>query len=584
MEKKRRPTSFFSKLLIYFMIVSLLPIIFLGFFTNFLSNKISEDNVMSQLKATAESAGSNIDSLLEEYKNGLNLFCEDEELHEILTDDIHTDNDVNSIYKKIYLLLAGRTSELNMHVIRSDNSFSVSTTELPQMYNTQRLSYWGLFRAVSESNKSIVYTNRYISERGVKIAISVAKAIRDKDRILGYAIIDIPEQALRTVLLSSNSILPVDYTIMDSRFYVVYDEAFSDLIGTFFNLEFRDSLAQGEYGSRFYDLNENRVLVANKNLRKNDIILLCTLPLGMVIQNNDYIKFITVVLAIAAGILCFIASLLIAQSITRPIKGIGLVMKRVEEGDMTARAQIINNDEIGFMARGLNKMIAKLDELFKTNLEKQDRLRLAEIKNLYSQINPHFLYNTLDSLKWLAKLNRSDEINIIVEKLGILLKNSINNKKDIITVEENIKIIDSYLAIQKIRYSDKINVDISIDPDIYECNVPKLIIQPIVENAIIHGIENKMGNANLSIKGYRKDDDIVFEISDDGVGIDDAKLGGLIAPKDEGGSGIGLMNSDRRIKLYYGEKYGIDIKSKVGIGTTVTITMPMIKMEGSSNE
>ena len=132
MEKKRRPTSFFSKLLIYFMIVSLLPIIFLGFFTNFLSNKISEDNVMSQLKATAESAGSNIDSLLEEYKNGLNLFCADEELYKILTDDTHTDNDVNSIYKKIYLLLAGRASELNMHVIKSDNSFLFQQQSFPK--------------------------------------------------------------------------------------------------------------------------------------------------------------------------------------------------------------------------------------------------------------------------------------------------------------------------------------------------------------------------------------------------------------------------------------------------------------------
>lgn len=561
------------------MIVSLLPIVLFGFFTNFLSNKISVNKVENELKTTVESAGLNLDNLLEEYKSGIALFCQDEELYQILKGNEHSKDDSNRIYKKIYLLLAGRASQLEMHVIKSDNSFNVSTTYLPKAYNPTRASEWGLLRAVSKSTGPIMYTNNYINEGGTEIALSVAQAIRDQDQIIGYAIIDIPQQALKAILHSSTSILPVNYTIMDSRFYIVYDEVFNGLTQKFFSLEFRDSLIEEEYGSRFYGLKGKKVLVANKNSDKNDMIVLCTLPMDLVIQNNDYIKLITAALAIIAILLCFIASFLIAQSVTRPIKLIGVVMKQVEEGNMGARAPIINKDEIGAMAEGLNKMIANLDELFRTNLEKQDRLRVAEIKDLHSQINPHFLYNTLDSIKWLAKLGYLSDINIIVEKLGILLKNSINNKKDIVTVEESMKIINSYLAIQKIRYSDKFNMEIAVDPDIYQCYVPKLIIQPIVENAIIHGIENKMGNGNLFIKGYRKDKDIVFEISDDGIGIDQKKLAELRNTKEEDIESIGLKNTDRRIKLYYGEKYGIDIKSEVGIGTTVIVTMPMIIME-----
>jgi two-component system sensor histidine kinase YesM len=234
------------------------------------------------------------------------------------------------------------------------------------------------------------------------------------------------------------------------------------------------------------------------------------------------------------------------------------------------------------MACRFNDMIARIDELFHTNLEKQDRLRLAEIQALQSQINPHFLYNTLDSIKWIAKLNGIREIEVIVIQLGKLLKNSINNRNEMTTVRDSLEIIDSYLTIQKIRYSDRFTVHMDIDPGVLDCYVPRLIIQPIVENAIVHGIVKKIGEGRLDIKAGRAGTDLLIEVADDGAGIDAARLEQIrteLESDQRKVENIGIHNVNRRIKLCYGEKYGVSISSEAGRGTTVILTMPASKRQ-----
>ena len=143
------------------------------------------------------------------------------------------------------------------------------------------------------------------------------------------------------------------------------------------------------------------------------------------------------------------------------------------------------------------------------------------------------------------------------------------------------KFIESYLAIEKIRYAEKLNIDIYVDPNILYCKIPKLTIQPIVENAIIHGIENKIGAGTISIRFYQNNEDIVFEVKDDGIGMSGEKLAEIktAIKSSETNDSIGLQNTNRRLKLYYGEKYGIKIQSKQNIGTTVILAVPMIKSE-----
>lgn len=270
-----------------------------------------------------------------------------------------------------------------------------------------------------------------------------------------------------------------------------------------------------------------------------------------------------------------------ARSVSQPINELVYCMQQVEAGDLKTRVEFSSTDEIGLLGRNFNKMVARLNFLVNSITEKQERLKHAEIKALQAQINPHFLYNTLDTIKWLAKLNMVDELQVIVTELGKLLRSTISSNKEIITVEESIKTIESYINIQKIRYRNRLQVSINISPDIYDYHVPKLLLQPIVENAIIHGLENKVGKGNLVINGYQEADELIFEIIDDGIGIEANKLALINAKKDLASTtdSIGLQNVNRRIQLYYGASYGLHIKSQAQSGTIVTLRLPLLKRE-----
>lgn len=221
-------------------------------------------------------------------------------------------------------------------------------------------------------------------------------------------------------------------------------------------------------------------------------------------------------------------------------------------------------------------MVSRLRELWDNIIEKQRQLRRSELRALQAQINPHFLYNTLDSIKWLAKLNHVPEISTIATQLGKLLRTSISSEEELMTVEESLKNIQSYLEIQKIRYSDKFEVVLDINPDMNPYRIPKLILQPIVENAIQHGLDHKSDKGCLLIKGWMEEGKLFFEVTDNGVGIGEEKLKNIHSGLDLRTSkeSIGIHNVNRRIQLYYGEQYGLIVKSQLGIGTTVTLWMP----------
>jgi len=580
---------FFSKLLFSFMMVSIVPIILLGILSMSISIGISMNQLKKQVAATAVGAGETLNQLFSDFQDRLDLFCVDDELQAILlaaragtssdtSTSISTEAARQKIYQKIYLLLAGRTTQYEMHVISTDRSIEVSTVSVPPMYDPVRFQGWGLLRAIGQSERSIVYPNRYSASNGEEITASVGRKIIDEQTgtTLGYAIIDIPYKSIATVLGSVPTDLSISYALLDEYGYLLYDDLGVGEGLPFITSPYRSKVPSGAMESFMQQFDGQQLLASAVSLQESHLRLISAVPVDLVLRNNSHIAISTVVFALFALLLCLICSWILAKGISRPISQIVAVMEQVEHGDMTVRTRIETHDEIGELAHGLNRMIGNLDGLFRSNLEKQDRLRLAEIKHLHSQINPHFLYNTLDCVKYLAKLGMNDDIGRVISRLGILLKNSIGNKADIETVQETVRIITSYLDIQKICYPDKFEVFMDIDETLFQGTLPTLIIQPIVENAIIHGMGNKLGCCTLRIWGYRVADDLVFEISDDGVGMSQARLAEVMASESPIGDNqsIGLRNSDRRIKLYYGERYGLTIESQLGVGTSVRVVVP----------
>jgi len=216
-------------------------------------------------------------------------------------------------------------------------------------------------------------------------------------------------------------------------------------------------------------------------------------------------------------------------------------------------------------------MTEQIQKLMKETLEEQSQLLTAERKALLAQINPHFLYNTLNTIKSIAKLEGIDSIATIVTQLGKLLRSTIENDQEFVTLGISLELVESYLAIQKIRFGDKIQTFIESPKYLKAHPFPKLILQPLIENAVIHGLEPKVGGGKILLKVSKQNKEIKIEISDNGIGMKEA----LKAMEDKSKNSIGLHNVHRRLQLYYGKDYGINIESSLGKGTKIVLVIPM---------
>ena len=294
--------------------------------------------------------------------------------------------------------------------------------------------------------------------------------------------------------------------------------------------------------------------------------------------NNIYVMTAIVLVVIAMLISSFIA-----RSITLPIQKLRDSMERVQEGDFKAADDLVipSKNEIGSLTTSFNVMTHKIEDLMAQNVHEQELKRKSELKALQSQINPHFLYNTLDSIIWMAEGKKYEDVVLMTASLARLLRQSISNEDETVLIGQEIQYVKSYLTIQKMRYKDKLEFEINVDPSINSVHIVKLVLQPIVENAIYHGLKYKESKGMLTVNGYQKDGNAVIEIADDGVGMDEETLGRIFEKHKVNyrSNGVGVYNVQRRLSMYYGKEYGLSYKSEKGKGTTVTVVIPIEQEE-----
>lgn len=277
-------------------------------------------------------------------------------------------------------------------------------------------------------------------------------------------------------------------------------------------------------------------------------------------------------------ILVIILSYYIPRSITMPITRISRVTDQVAKGNLSVRAAAESGAEARMLSDSLNAMIDKINELLDQVTTEQVRLRKAEFELLQAQINPHFLYNTLDTIVWLAEAGDQKRVVSMVGNLSDFFRTSLNQGKDIISIREELAHVRSYLEIQQVRYQDILRYEITVPEDLYEYKIPKITIQPLVENALYHGIKNKRGQGTITVSGKRNENGFVLYVRDNGIGMTQERLkevrAGIQKLSYTGKEIYGLYNVNERIRLNFGETYGISIESTYGEGTCVSISLP----------
>lgn len=327
-------------------------------------------------------------------------------------------------------------------------------------------------------------------------------------------------------------------------------------------------IADGPEGKRIYSVQDT-----NFGWKIVGVAYADDLIVGKHTIRNSVVLYSLFGLAIALTL-----SVMLSHRLTKPIKSLQKKMKLVEKGNFDVQTEIEQMNEIGQLGRTFNIMVGQIKNLMGEIISTQENKRKSELQLLQAQINPHFLYNTLDSIIWMAEQKKSEDVVLMTSALAKLFRASITKDKELVPVRVEIDHITNYMLIQKMRYTEQMDYTIEVSESILPYKSLKILLQPFVENAIYHGIRNSPENGFIAIRGMERDNQIVFEVEDNGLGMSEEQLSRILMADDgdSTGKGIGISNVNERIKLYFGDEYGIQIRSRLEEGTCVTITIPKL--------
>ena len=447
--------------------------------------------------------------------------------------------------------------------------------------------------ALSNLGKSVIvkpHKQNYVLGSS-KIVISLSRAITNYDSTdpLGVMLIDLNLKALddicRNIQLGRNGYI----FIVDQKGNMIFHPDYSYMYRSVDDMYIRDIFKPddslipevlGQASGNFSKVvDQENKQITFKKIPATGWVIVAVTPYSEIIADITNIRNSIILIGVICLLTTFLFSLLISAAITRPISRLERRMEAAEKGNLEVVSQTYPSDEVGRLSQRMDSMLTRIKVLMQEVVSEQEAKRKSEMKALQAQINPHFLYNTLDSIVWMAETNNS-EVVAMTEALARLFRITLSRGEDQITLEQELEHVRNYLIIQSIRYVNKFDYQIDADESLFQYKVLKLILQPLVENSIYHGIKNKRQKGHISITAKSIDGRLLIEVSDDGIGMSPERAASLLHTAPGSGrdrlSGIGVRNVHERIQLYYGPDYGLQFESSPGAGTTVKIWLPMV--------
>jgi two-component system sensor histidine kinase YesM len=573
-------TTLFSRLMLFFLVVMLIPVSLLGFSYLAAGRRAVQNNLMEQSQNNIGQVGARLSHVVEGYRHKAYAISTNEDIVRLLQQEgsDSSQTKISGIYEQLFSIMKGDTYMATASVVSSSGRTRISTHLFPPQYDLRYQGndtnpFFDLSRAGVETASLITLDNRYVTQNNAIAFMSILRKVRDQSgNVLGYVAVDILQETVGVVPSGYGF---SDIILIDTGTFAAHSVMHLDKHGDFSRFP--------ELGGITFPLTDGSRLVGNNIISLTPIantqLFIAGVTDTTIIQQSidEYLVIIIMVLAIGAmlaGILAYFFS----RSIARPIDTLARTMHQVESGDLHARVAESDIWEISALERSFNTMVRQITTLMEVTREEEAKLQEAERKALEAQLNPHFLYNTLNTVKAIAKLHHEEEILLITTKLGKLLRNAIDNRDAETTLQESFALVESYLTIQRIRFGDKLHAKVELDESIANLRTPKLIIQPLVENALIHGLEPKVGIWRLSVKAYASGSRILITIADNGVGFaGKTTVDELFEPESQ--QHVGLYNIHRRLKLRYGDAAGLTIDSAEDEGTVVTIHIPSERKE-----
>lgn len=572
MKNKRIPL--FYKLLLTYILCSTIPLVIIGGLVYGMSINFLNRTISNQTYTSVEAFHNNIDLTIETYETIIERIQSSSVISDALTQKTGV-TDTNALYEIMYEVMAEQNIKPIIHIMDLTGELTYSTSEDSDVYKAALTNNWGIFRNMNnQSDRVVIYLQETSYTTGKKSVLSLGGKIYDgQANHIGYALIDMPKEVLLEELRALNSGLSLQIVILDDYGYTLLDTVNPGMEGMFQGTKYLDSKKMSNHKPISDAIKKDSFLVIDYS----DEVLGTRTLVNVSSTVFSAFNHILVLIMVIGGVISLSVSGLLAfaqaRSISKPISELISLMGEVEAGSFNVKANLGSNDEIGDLGKYFNRMIHRLDVYMNRFIEKQKQLRTTEIKMLQAQIKPHFIYNTLDVIKWSVKLDRKDETISVVTNLAKLLRYSIDNDDEYTTVRRNMEFINSYLAIQRIKYNNTFKVENNIDEGLMDYTMPRLMLQPFIENSIIHGFgKTNINDGVININGIIEDDKVIFQIIDNGVGMTEQEIQEISCSQPD--QHIGVYNVNQRIKMYFGDSYGVRIMSNKSEGTSVIITLP----------
>lgn len=397
-------------------------------------------------------------------------------------------------------------------------------------------------------------------------------------KLLGKLVFGIDESVLAQVQNRGLKYPDAQIFIFD-RQGIIFSHTNKEMLGkkidrVFMNVPDSDTITETEIDGR-------ELFVAAKRISKYELTSVVAVPKHQVFLDltRSMLQYLEIIILIVLTSL--ITGLFFSSRVTKPLKDMVGYIKKVKDGQFDTKMPSYKYSELNQLSSVFNKMTDRIQYLINQVYEKQLLLKESELQSLQSQVNPHFLFNILETVSWEARMSKNENIYEMVTSLGQFLRANIYmSRREKVTIGEELQYIEFYLYLQKTRFGDKLDTGLSVEDDSLKgYYLPKLCIQPIVENAVVHGLENKRGKGLITVKIKKENDIIYWEVSDNGMGFDTSNINlhtsETIMRHKKGHTGVGLYNTNRRIKLMYGDEYGLSISSEINKGTLVVVKIPL---------
>lgn len=556
--------SFKRELLMCFLVVALVPLILSGMFLiRMFEMKLEQDNQRKDM-VQATQIEKKLEELFAEFDRTALALAADVEIQENLK--LAGENPRNQVYSHLYeeTVQLREKGQVDLYTFEGICQYSTGMG----MVRTTLPTYWGILKIATAHPGEFVIRREKTYGGDRETLLRAARSIEDQQGdIVGYVVVSMRTEHFSNILQGVYD-RQDGICILNSFWETVYSDglAYEENIGAIL----RRRLLDGEALEKKY--NGNSIYISQ--LGETGLISVLVRPEIFTEAATQSMYSTILVMALASFFLCLVVAARMSNHLSWPIRVLNHAMHKLQEGDLNARITSERQDEFGQLSSSFNTMAKELKGYVEGQVSQQKKLNDVEIAMMQAQLNPHFLYNTLDTMKWVAKANHIPEIATLAAKLAKILRTSIS-KEQFIPLREELELVESYVEIQRIRFNGKFSYTCNSLNPLTECKVPKLIIQPLVENAVIHGLaESENGSIFVEVEG--REGRLYISVEDDGCGISQEQIERINKRRwDELSGHIGLYNVDTIIRLHYGEDYGLQAEALEKGGTKMTIVLPI---------